>query len=75
MSFKLLGLSDTLLKTLKEQNFSAPYPIQKLAIPEILANNDVLGIAKTGSGKTASYALPILSNLQKARSTKNRLKL
>ena len=72
MSFASLGLSPSLLKTLEKQNFSQPYPIQKAAIPAILDEKDVLGIAKTGSGKTASYVLPILMNLMSNTDTKNR---
>ncbi len=64
MSFSSLGISGSLLDTLETQNYTNPYPIQKEAIPAILDKKDVLGIAKTGSGKTASYVLPILINLQ-----------
>ncbi|MBI9104413.1 MAG: DEAD/DEAH box helicase [Spirochaetales bacterium] len=64
MSFTSLGLSQPLLQTLKAQNYASPYPIQKEAIPAILNKKDVLGIAKTGSGKTASYVLPILMNIE-----------
>ncbi|MBI9103962.1 MAG: DEAD/DEAH box helicase [Spirochaetales bacterium] len=64
MSFTSLGLSQSLLKTLEKQKYITPYPIQKEAIPAILNHKDVLGIAKTGSGKTASYVLPILMNIQ-----------
>ena len=60
MSFSNLGLSPSLIKALEGQNYKAPYPIQTKAIPTILFGKDVLGIAKTGSGKTASYVLPIL---------------
>ena len=72
MSFTALGLSKSLLKVLTNQKFTKPYPIQNQAIPAVLSGKDVLGIAKTGSGKTASYVLPILDNLQKNSSTKNR---
>lgn len=72
MSFTSLGLSQVLLKTLADENYSQPYPIQKEAIPAILKNKDVLGIAKTGSGKTASYVLPILNNLKDKTQIKNR---
>lgn len=64
MSFKSLGLHPALVAALEQQNFHKPYPIQQKAIPTILSGNDVLGIAKTGSGKTASYVLPILTNLE-----------
>lgn len=53
-----------MVNALEQQNFTKPYPIQQKAIPTILKGNDVLGIAKTGSGKTASYVLPILANLK-----------
>lgn len=72
MSFNSLGLSSSLLKALDKQNYKQPYPIQVKAIPAILAKKDVLGIAQTGSGKTASYVLPILHNLQKSVLTKDR---
>src|SRR5690554_6024340 len=65
MSFSSLGLSPALLKAVAELKLTAPYPIQKEAIPAILTGKDVLGIAKTGSGKTASFVLPILEQLQK----------
>jgi ATP-dependent RNA helicase RhlE len=72
MSFKSLGLSETLLKTIAEQNYTQPYPIQQEAIPAILKGNDILGIAKTGSGKTASFVLPILEWFQTKGAPRNR---
>jgi ATP-dependent RNA helicase RhlE len=72
MSFKSLGLPSTLVEILEKQEYKAPYPIQKVAIPVILKGKDVLGIAPTGSGKTASYVLPVLSRLQQSKEAKNR---
>jgi ATP-dependent RNA helicase RhlE len=72
MPFSSLGLSPSLLKALAIQNYAQPYPIQQEAIPAILNRKDVLGIAQTGSGKTASYVLPILMNLQGKITSKNR---
>lgn len=72
MPFTSLGLSPFLLKALAEQNYTQPFPIQKEAIPAILLKKDVLGIAQTGSGKTASYVLPILMNLVGKTAPKNR---
>ena len=72
MPFKSLGLSEPLLKTIAEQNYTQPYPIQQEAIPAILKGNDILGIAKTGSGKTASFVLPILEWFQDKSAPKNR---
>ena len=72
MPFTSLGLSPALLKALANQNYTQPYPIQQEVIPAILKKRDVLGIAKTGSGKTAGYVLPILMNLQGKTTTKNR---
>lgn len=71
-SFQSLGLSEPLLKTIAEQNYTQPYPIQVAAIPAILKGNDVLGVAKTGSGKTAGFVLPILELFQKMPPAKNR---
>jgi ATP-dependent RNA helicase RhlE len=72
MSFESLGLSPALLKALANKDLTQSYPIQQEAIPAILKKRDVLGIAKTGSGKTISYVLPILMNLQGKLQTKNR---
>lgn len=72
MSFQKLGLSEPLVKTIAEQNYTQPYPIQQEAIPAILEGKDILGIAKTGSGKTASFVLPILEMFQSKSAPKNR---
>lgn len=72
MPFSKLGLTDALLTALAEQQYIQPYPIQQQAIPAILEGKDILGIAQTGSGKTASFVLPILQQLQAGISTKNR---
>jgi ATP-dependent RNA helicase RhlE len=72
MSFSSLGLSPSLLKKTAELNYIEPYPIQLEAIPAILKRKDILGIAKTGSGKTVSYVLPILMNMLGNTVTKNR---
>ncbi len=72
MSFSNLGLSQTLLKKLADLKYTEPYPIQVKAIPAILNNKDVLGIAKTGSGKTASFVLPLLMTLERRKVKKNR---
>lgn len=72
MSFSTFALHPAILKNLAEQNYLQPYPIQQQAIPSILAKKDVLGIAPTGSGKTASYVLPVLTNSQTNLVTKNR---
>lgn len=72
MTFAELGLSKNIQETLIENEITAPFPIQETAIPAILGRKDVLGIAQTGSGKTASYILPILQILQKKSNPKNR---
>ena len=72
MSFISLGICESLLTALERENITTPYPIQTQVIPAILANKDILGIAKTGSGKTLSYVLPILMKLQKKGILKNR---
>src|ERR1035437_2856998 len=72
MPFSSLGLSPALLKKIAEQNYTQPYPIQLEAIPAILTRRDIMGIARTGSGKTVSYVLPILMNLLGNTVTKNR---
>lgn len=72
MTFSELGLIPALLKTLAKNDYSTPYPIQVAAIPAVLTGRDILGIAQTGSGKTASFALPILQQFQQKRAAKNR---
>lgn len=72
MSFSSLKLSPELLKALADKNYVKPYPIQQEAIPAILDNKDILGIAKTGSGKTASFVLPTLMNFKGESFAKNR---
>lgn len=72
MPFSKFGLSPALVKALADQHYTQPYPIQKEAIPAILQQKDILGIAPTGSGKTASYVLPLLTNLQRTQPAKNR---
>jgi ATP-dependent RNA helicase RhlE len=72
MPFSSLGLSPALLQAMADENLTSPTPIQLAAIPAILEKKDVLGIAQTGSGKTASYVLPILTNLQNVVLVKNR---
>jgi len=63
MSFSTLGLADALLRAVTDQGYSAPTPIQAKAIPVILAGHDVLAAARTGTGKTAGFVLPILHRL------------
>jgi ATP-dependent RNA helicase RhlE len=65
MAFSSLGLSPFLLTAIQEQQYTTPTPIQEQAIPALLAGKDVMAISKTGSGKTAGYALPILERLQR----------
>ncbi|TAE79653.1 MAG: DEAD/DEAH box helicase [Bacteroidetes bacterium] len=72
MPFTELGLHSDLLYALEKQFYVSPTPIQEKAIPEILKGKDVLGIAQTGSGKTAAYVLPTLQLLQGKPVAKNR---
>lgn len=73
MPFSKLGLAQELTDKLVELKYTKPYPIQQQAIPAILKGKDVLGIAQTGSGKTASYILPLLSTLKTNKDDKNRI--
>jgi superfamily II DNA/RNA helicase len=65
--FDTLGLSERVLEAVKAAGFETPTPIQKGAIPPALERRDVLGLAQTGSGKTAAFALPMLTLLEKGR--------
>jgi ATP-dependent RNA helicase RhlE len=72
VTFASLGLSEPLVKVVEEQHYTRPYPIQRDAIPAILQGKDVLGIAKTGSGKTASFVLPILELFHRTKTVTSR---
>jgi len=67
MPFSHLGLSDKVLAAVAAAGYTAPTPIQDQAIPYVLARRDVLGIAQTGTGKTAAFVLPMLTMLEKGR--------
>jgi len=63
MEFSQLGLMPSLLRAVSDSGYTTPTPIQQRAIPHVLAGRDILGLAQTGTGKTAAFALPILQRL------------
>ena len=67
MSFSHLGLSDKVISAVAAAGYQTPTPIQDQAIPHVLARRDVLGIAQTGTGKTAAFVLPMLTMLEQGR--------
>jgi superfamily II DNA/RNA helicase len=67
MPFSKLGLSDKVLAAVTAAGYPAPTPIQEQAIPHVLSRRDVLGIAQTGTGKTAAFTLPMLTMLETGR--------
>ena len=66
LNFSSLGLTATILRALRARGYATPTPIQRQAIPHLLAGEDLLGIAQTGTGKTAAFALPVLQQLAAA---------
>jgi superfamily II DNA/RNA helicase len=68
MSFADLGLSDELLRAVTEAGYDTPTPIQKQAVPSVLMGRDLIGIAQTGTGKTAAFVLPMIDILGQGRS-------
>lgn len=72
MSFKNLNLNQKILRSIEEEGYTQPTPIQSKAIPEILAGKDLLACAQTGTGKTAAFALPIIHFLSERPVDKNR---
>ena len=68
MSFADLGLSDQLLRAIADSGYDVPTPIQKGAIPSVLMGKDLIGIAQTGTGKTAGFVLPMIDILAEGRS-------
>ncbi|MBL9098455.1 MAG: DEAD/DEAH box helicase [Alphaproteobacteria bacterium] len=67
MSFESLGLSAELLRAIADAGYTTPTPIQEKAIPVVLAGRDVMGIAQTGTGKTAGFTLPMIQKLASGR--------
>src|SRR3546814_17122657 len=67
MKFADLGLSDELLRAVSEAGYDEPTPIQAGAIPSVLMMRDMIGLAQTGTGKTASFVLPMLDILAHGR--------
>ena len=72
MTFASLGLKDELQNAVVRQNFGAPFPIQNQAIPAILQGRDLLAIARSGSGKTAGFVLPLLQLIHTPETGKRR---
>jgi superfamily II DNA/RNA helicase len=68
MPFAALGLSDELVRAVADSGYPEPTPIQKAAIPSVLMGRDLVGIAQTGTGKTAGFVLPMLDILHQGRS-------
>ena len=68
MPFAALGLSDELVKAVSDSGYSEPTPIQRAAIPSVLMGRDLVGIAQTGTGKTAGFVLPMIDILHQGRS-------
>jgi superfamily II DNA/RNA helicase len=68
MTFADLGLSDELLRAVTEAGYDEPTPIQRQAIPSVLMMRDIIGIAQTGTGKTAAFVLPMIDILGEGRS-------
>jgi len=75
MSFESLEIIEPILKSLKEEGYTTPTPIQKEAIPIVLNGTDLIGCAQTGTGKTAAFAVPILQILGKNKSFAHKRKI
>ncbi|MEG2786301.1 MAG: DEAD/DEAH box helicase [Romboutsia sp.] len=74
MLFKDLDIIEPIQKALKEEGYKQPTPIQEQSIPYLLQGHDLLGCAQTGTGKTASFAIPILQNIYKDKKASKRSK-
>ncbi|MDO3423611.1 DEAD/DEAH box helicase [Chryseobacterium sp. APV1] len=72
MSFESLGLSHNIIRSVKKLGYLKPFPIQEQTVPVILRGKDLMGIAQTGSGKTACFVMPILEKLQNTEVKKDR---
>ncbi|MEL6946915.1 MAG: DEAD/DEAH box helicase, partial [Pseudomonadota bacterium] len=67
MNFSELGLSPKVLAAVEAAGYTQPTPIQEQAIPHVLERRDVMGIAQTGTGKTAAFTLPMISLTERGR--------
>ena len=65
--FQSLGLSNTLLRAVEAEGYTTPTPVQQQSIPPLLEGRDVLGVAQTGTGKTAAFALPVLQIMNRKK--------
>jgi len=63
VTFSSLGVAEPILRALAAENYTHPTPIQSKAIPALLSGRDLLGIAQTGTGKTAAFGIPLLQGL------------
>jgi ATP-dependent RNA helicase RhlE len=72
MPFQSLGLGPKITRAIQESGYTEPTPIQSGAIPTVLAGHDTIGIAQTGTGKTAAFVLPILERLSKTETVRGR---
>jgi len=72
MNFKDFAFNQTIATNIKDAGFATPTPIQQQAIPKVLEGNDIMGLAQTGTGKTAAFALPILQRLMNGKTGKVR---
>ena len=75
MIFEDLKLEDPILKAIEKQGYTNPTPIQEQAIPILLNGHDLLGVAQTGTGKTAAFGIPILNHLLKENNTSGKRKI
>ena len=75
MIFEDLKLEDPILKAIEKQGYTNPTPIQEQAIPILLNGHDLLGVAQTGTGKTAAFGIPILNHLLKENNTVGKRKI
>ena len=71
MSFGTLGLSPKILEAVREAGYTTPTPIQAAAVPHVLGGHDLIGIAQTGTGKTAAFVLPLLERLSGTQASRN----
>lgn len=74
MRFEELNIIAPILRALKEENYTEPTSIQEQAIPLLLDKNDIMASAQTGTGKTATFAIPILQHLENENSNSKKIK-